>query len=212
MNDHAEKLKKRIKICKNEENKCKEIVESARSHHKMVIQNLEREKTNLDIANVKLKKMMDYLKQSPKKDKLQYPTSKQFGVCKDHIKHLEKTITLLNVEEKKHYQDIKSAKHVHEVSKKKLEIEELNLEFCTEIHPSSVQSLKRQKTHDNPYSTPVKGTVSNASTKSPEQEFNDAVEDEEFDVAAAQLDMNKFVKKVEDGKTNSTKSNNKNAE
>ena len=68
MNDHAEKLKKRIKICKNEENKCKEIVESARSRHKMVIQNLEREKTNLDIANVKLKKMMDYLKQSPKKD------------------------------------------------------------------------------------------------------------------------------------------------
>ena len=67
MNDHAEKLKKRIKICKNEENKCKEIVESARSRHKMVIQNLEREKTNLDIANVKLKKMMDYLKQSPKK-------------------------------------------------------------------------------------------------------------------------------------------------
>ena len=44
MNDHAEKLKKRIKICKNEENKCKEIVESARSCHKMVIQNLEREK------------------------------------------------------------------------------------------------------------------------------------------------------------------------
>ena len=101
MNDHAEKLKKRIKICKNEENKCKEIVESARSYHKMVIQNLEREKPNLDIANVKLKKMMDYLKQSPKKDKLQYPTSKQFGVCKDHIKHLEKTITLLNVEGKK---------------------------------------------------------------------------------------------------------------
>ena len=61
-------------------------------------------------------------------------------------------------------------------------------------------------------STPVKGAVSNASTKPPEQEFIDAVEDEEFDVAAAQLDMNKFVKKVEDGKTNSTESNNMNAE
>ena len=67
MNDHAEKLKNGIKILENEENECKEIVESARSCHKMVVQNLEREKTNLDSANVKLKKMMDYLKQSPKK-------------------------------------------------------------------------------------------------------------------------------------------------
>ena len=119
---------------------------------------------------------------------------------------------MLNVEEKKHYQDIKSAKHVHEVSKKKLEIEELNLEFCAEIHPSSVQSLKRQKTHDNPYSTPVKGAVSNASTKPPEQEFIDAVENEEFDVAAAQLDMNEFVEKVEDGKSKSTEAENEIAE
>ena len=103
MNDQAEKLKKRIKICKNEENKCKEIVESARSRHKMAIQNLEREKINLQNANMKLNKMMDSLKPSPSKDKLQSPTSKQFSVCKDHIKHLEKTIALLNVEEKKRY-------------------------------------------------------------------------------------------------------------
>ena len=67
MNDHTEKLKKRIEICKNEENKCKQIVESARSRHKIAIQNLEREKTNLQDANVKLNKMMDSLKPSPKK-------------------------------------------------------------------------------------------------------------------------------------------------
>ena len=92
-----------------------------------------------------------------------------------------------------------------------MEVEEQNLAFCAEIYPSSVQPPKRQKTHNNPYSTPVKGAVSNATTKTPEQEFNDAVEDKEFDVAAAQLDMNKFVQKVEDGKTKSTESENENA-
>ena len=210
MNDHTEKLKKRIEICKNEENICKQIVESARSRHKIAIQNLEREKTNLHNANVKLNKMMDSLKPSPKKDKLQSPTSKQFRAFKDHIKHLKKKVASLKVEDKKCFQDVNSAIHMHEVSKKQLEVEELNLEICAEVHPSSVQPPKRQKTHNNPYSTPVKGTVSNATTKTPEQEFNDAVEDKEFDVAAAQLDMNEFV--VEDGKTKSTKSENENAE
>ena len=165
---------------------------------------------NLQIVNMKLSKMMDSLKPSPSTDKLQSPTSKQFSVCKDHMKHLEKTIALLNDEEKKCYQDVKSANQMHEAIKKKLEVEEQNLAFCAEIYPSSVQPPKRQKTHNNPYSTPVKGAVSNATTKTPEQEFNDAVEDEEFDVAAAQLDMNEFV--VEDGKTKSTESENENAE
>ena len=90
----------------------------------------------------------------------------------------------------------------------KLEVAERNLAFCAEMYPSSVQPPKRQKTHNNPYSTPIKGAVSNATTKTPEQEFNDAVEDQEFDVAAAQLDMNEFV--VEDGKTKSTESENEN--
>ena len=67
MNDHAEKLKKKIEICKNEENKCKELVESARSRHKMVIEDLEMEKTNRQNAKMKLNKMMDSLKPSPKK-------------------------------------------------------------------------------------------------------------------------------------------------
>ena len=118
----------------------------------------------------------------------------------------------MEVEEKKRYQDVKSANQMHEAIKKNLEVEEQNLAFCAEIYPSSVQPPKRQKTHNNTYSTPVKGTVSNATTKTPEQEFNNAVEDKEFDVTAAQLDMNEFVEKVEDGKTKSVESKNDNAE
>ena len=75
MNDHTEKLKNGIKILENKENKCKENVESARSRHKKAIENLEKEKMNLQIVNTKLNKMMDFLKPS-----LQSPTKKQFSV------------------------------------------------------------------------------------------------------------------------------------
>ena len=62
MNDHAEKLKNGIKILENKENECKKMVESARSQHKKAIEKLEKEKMNLQIVNMKLNKMMDFLK------------------------------------------------------------------------------------------------------------------------------------------------------